>query len=124
MIVPHGAPTFAEALRYGAETFHALHELLHDAAAFGASLLAAGQEHLAQHFARGVPPIALWAGIERRSGRTGVPLLAGALGWLECRVWREYEAGDHTLFVGEVIHVEDGPGTAALVHVDQGYRSL
>lgn len=31
MIVPHGAPTFAEALRYGAETFHALHELLHDA---------------------------------------------------------------------------------------------
>jgi enolase len=24
MIVPHGAPTFAEALRYGAETFHAL----------------------------------------------------------------------------------------------------
>ncbi|WP_050421052.1 phosphopyruvate hydratase [Bradyrhizobium tropiciagri] len=31
MIVPHGAPSFAEALRYGAETFHALHELLHKA---------------------------------------------------------------------------------------------
>ncbi|MDA9436887.1 phosphopyruvate hydratase [Bradyrhizobium sp. CCBAU 51627] len=31
MIVPHGAPTFAEALRYGAETFHALHDLLHRA---------------------------------------------------------------------------------------------
>ena len=31
MIVPHGAPTFAEALRYGAETFHALHDLLHKA---------------------------------------------------------------------------------------------
>jgi enolase len=30
MIVPHGAPTFAEALRYGAETFHALRKLLHD----------------------------------------------------------------------------------------------
>jgi len=29
MIVPHGAPSFAEALRYGAETFHALHDLLH-----------------------------------------------------------------------------------------------
>jgi enolase len=28
MIVPHGAPTFAEALRYGAETFHALKGLL------------------------------------------------------------------------------------------------
>lgn len=31
MIVPHGAPTFAEAVRYGAEIFHALHDLLHDA---------------------------------------------------------------------------------------------
>jgi enolase len=31
MIVPHGAPTFAEALRYGAETFHALRSRLHKA---------------------------------------------------------------------------------------------
>lgn len=31
MIVPHGAPNFAEALRYGAETFHALRGLLRDA---------------------------------------------------------------------------------------------
>ncbi|AFW01366.1 phosphopyruvate hydratase [Gluconobacter oxydans] len=29
MIVPHGAPTFAEALRYGSETFHALRALLY-----------------------------------------------------------------------------------------------
>jgi len=28
MLVPHGAPSFAEALRYGAETFHALRALL------------------------------------------------------------------------------------------------
>ncbi len=28
MLVPHGAPTFAEALRYGAETFHALKTIL------------------------------------------------------------------------------------------------
>jgi enolase len=28
MIVPHGAPSFAEALRYGAETFHALKKIL------------------------------------------------------------------------------------------------
>jgi enolase len=31
MIVPLGAPNFAEALRMGAETFHALKKLLHDA---------------------------------------------------------------------------------------------
>jgi enolase len=30
MIVPKGAPSFREALRYGAETFHALKSILHD----------------------------------------------------------------------------------------------
>jgi len=30
MIVPKGAPTFSEALRYGAEVFHALKKILHD----------------------------------------------------------------------------------------------
>ncbi|MFT4175622.1 MAG: phosphopyruvate hydratase [Luteolibacter sp.] len=30
MIVPHGAPTFRESLRYGAEVFHALKKVLHD----------------------------------------------------------------------------------------------
>lgn len=30
MIVPHGAPSFAEAMRYGAETYTALRGLLHD----------------------------------------------------------------------------------------------
>src|ERR671924_1087248 len=58
----------------------ALHELLRDSGLFAVSLLAAGQEALAQHFARGVPPIALWAGIDRRPGETGGPLIEDALG--------------------------------------------
>jgi flavin reductase len=104
--------------------FAALHELLREAEAFGVSILAAGQEHLAQHFARGVPPLALWTGIERRSGARGVPLLDGALGWLECRLAAEHETGDHTLFVGEVSSVERGPGNPPLVYIDQSYRPL
>jgi flavin reductase len=104
--------------------FAALHELLRDAGAYGVSFLAAGQEALAQHFARGVPPLALWTGIERRPGSLGVPLLEGALGWLECRIVAEHETGDHTLFVGEVAAVEHGPATLPLVHVGQDYRPL
>ena len=30
MIMPKGAPTFRESLRYGAEVFHALKDVLHD----------------------------------------------------------------------------------------------
>jgi len=102
----------------------AMHELLRDAGAFALSLLAGDQEALAQHFARGVPPFAHWHGIPVRKGTLGAPLLEGALGWLECRVHAEYQAGDHTLFVGEVVTVESGRPGPALVHVGQSYTSL
>ena len=48
----------------------ALHELLRDSGELAISLLAAGQEALAQHFARGVPPIALWT-VNRPARRPG-----------------------------------------------------
>jgi flavin reductase (DIM6/NTAB) family NADH-FMN oxidoreductase RutF len=102
----------------------AMHELLRRAGAFALSLLAGDQEAIAQHFARGVPPFAHWHGVRTRDGAAGAPLLEGALGWLDCRVVEEHEAGDHTLFVGEVVFVERGRGGAALVRVGGGYVSL
>jgi flavin reductase (DIM6/NTAB) family NADH-FMN oxidoreductase RutF len=100
----------------------ALHELLREAGAFAVSILAAGQEALAQHFARGVPPIILWQGIETRTGELGAPLLEGALGWIECRFASEHPAGDHTFFVGDVVSTARGPGREALVHLRQHYE--
>jgi flavin reductase (DIM6/NTAB) family NADH-FMN oxidoreductase RutF len=99
----------------------ALHELLREAGAFALSILASDQERLAQHFARGVPPIAHWTGIETTRGQLGAPLIADAMGWIECRLAFEYEIGDHTLFVGEATRVERGPGREALVHLRRAY---
>jgi flavin reductase len=99
----------------------ALHELLREAGAFAVSVLASGQEHLAQHFARGVPPIGLWTGIETSRGELDAPLIEGALGWIECRIASDLETGDHTLFVGEVTSVRRGPGREALVHLRRAY---
>ncbi len=101
----------------------ALHELLRQAESFGVSLLAGDQERLAGHFARGVPPIGLWEGIQVRDGE-GPPLLDGALGWVVCERAGEHPTGDHTLFVGEVTDVEQGPGRGALVYVRQSYIAL
>ena len=100
----------------------ALHELLREAGAFGVSILAADQDGLAQHFARGVPPIALWQGIETREGELGAPLLEGAVGWIECRLASEHPTGDHTFFVGAVVSATHGPGREALVHRRQEYE--
>ena len=99
----------------------ALHELLREAGAFAVSILATGQEAVAQHFARGVPPIILWEGLETRTGELGAPLLEGALGWIECRLASEHPSGDHTFFVGDVVSAARGPGTEALIHLRQAY---
>jgi flavin reductase len=102
----------------------ALHELLRSAGEFAASMLAAGQEALAQHFARGVPPIALWERIPVRPDVAGPPQLDGAVGWLRCRTAAEHETGDHTFFVGEVLTAEAGPGERPLVFYRQSYAAL
>ena len=99
----------------------ALHELVREAGAFAVSILAAGQEGLAQHFARGVPPLVLWQGIAMRDGELGAPLLEGALGWIECRLASEHPTGDHTFFVGDVVSAARGPGQEALTHLRQEY---
>jgi flavin reductase (DIM6/NTAB) family NADH-FMN oxidoreductase RutF len=95
----------------------AIHELLREAGTCALSLLSAGQRALAEHFARGVPPIAMWHGVATRDGETSAPLLEGALGWLECRVADELETGTHTLFVLEVLRAEAGAAAAPLVRL-------
>jgi flavin reductase (DIM6/NTAB) family NADH-FMN oxidoreductase RutF len=102
----------------------ALHELLREAGGFAISLLASGQDAVAQHFARGVPPIAHWHGIETREGAHGPPLIERALGWLECSVWAEWAAGDHTVFAGEVLSAELGEAQLPLLYLDRRYRPL
>src|SRR5690242_11361020 len=85
----------------------ALHELLRDARRLAVSILAAGQDATAQHFARGVPPIALWTGIPLRDRPVDVPPeLDGAVAWLRCTLRAEHETGDHTFFVAEVDEAE------------------
>jgi flavin reductase (DIM6/NTAB) family NADH-FMN oxidoreductase RutF len=103
----------------------ALHELLRESGELAVSILAAEQEHLAQHFARGVPPIALWERISLREDADGPPQLARAAGWLRGRVYEELETGDHTFFVAAVDAAEPGaPGTRPLVLHDQAYAAL
>jgi flavin reductase (DIM6/NTAB) family NADH-FMN oxidoreductase RutF len=99
-----------------------LYEILRDAGEWAASMLAGEQDHLAQHFARGVPPIALWDGIPVRDDDPR--LIADAIGWLVARTVGELPAGDHTFFVGEVQHLEHGRRGESLVYMGQRYFAL
>ena len=42
-------------------------------------------------------------GVEYDTKTTGSPVLRDALAWMDCKVVSHHDAGDHTLFVGEVL---------------------
>jgi flavin reductase (DIM6/NTAB) family NADH-FMN oxidoreductase RutF len=101
----------------------ALHELLREAGGFAVSLLASGQEIVAQHFARGVPPIAMWSGVAVEPG-DGAPLISGAVGWLRCTLQSEQDAGTHGFFVAQVDEALSGVDAPPLVRLGGEYVSL
>lgn len=88
---------------------------------FGVSVLSEGQEDWSHRFAFGgsekfaVAPLV--------HGATGVPLVPGALAHLECRVRSRLPGGDHTIYVGEVTHLQVSPGRPLLYHAS-AYRRL
>jgi flavin reductase (DIM6/NTAB) family NADH-FMN oxidoreductase RutF len=92
---------------------------------FGVTILADHQEAVARRFSSTrAPGVAGFAGLSWRDGRrTGVPLLDGAVAWLECHVVGLVPAGDHHLVIGEVDHVEVADGLP-LVHHASGLRGL
>ena len=88
---------------------------------FGVSILADGQEEVSRRFAAG--GAAKFVGLDLATGTTGVPLIPGALAHLECRVRATHDAGDHAIYVGEVLAVDVKPGRPLLYH-DRGYGRL
>src|SRR5262245_56699672 len=92
------------------------HEPIRRAGGWAASLLGADQTNVAQHFARsGIPPLALWIGVDVRDSARG-PLVDGAIGGLGVRTISQHDAGDHTIFVGEVESTELGTAGQGLVY--------
>jgi flavin reductase (DIM6/NTAB) family NADH-FMN oxidoreductase RutF len=88
---------------------------------FGVSVLAEGQEDWSRRFSGGGP--SKFEGITVETGRYGVAFVPGAVAQLECRIVSAHEAGDHVIYVGEVLSAHVTPGRPLLYHAS-GYRSL
>lgn len=71
---------------------------------FLVNIFATGQKELAGQLGRSFKrnPQKL-AGINYHLGVSGCPVLEDALGWLECRVTAEVEAGDSTVFIAKIV---------------------
>lgn len=72
------------------------------------NVLSSSQVELARRFSR--PHADRFAHIDFRLGWANAPLLAGCVAWFECRHHARMVAGDHEVFVGEVVTCERAPG--------------
>ncbi len=70
---------------------------------FAINILHASQQHLSFRFSQPVED--RFDTLAWRPGSTLSPLLDGVLAQLECRTAQRIEAGDHTIYLGEVVHV-------------------
>lgn len=77
---------------------------------YAISVLAHDQIEIARRFA--LPHADRFAGVPYVLGWAQAPLIEGAVAWFECRHHARQPAGDHVLFVGEVVRCarRHGPG--------------
>jgi flavin reductase (DIM6/NTAB) family NADH-FMN oxidoreductase RutF len=92
--------------------------------AFTVSVLAGGQQFLADRFSGQAPAVdPSWSDVAHRLGANGLPLLDGAVGWFECALESVLAGGDHDILLGAVSSVGRGPGEP-LLHWERGYWTL
>ena len=77
------------------------HALLAESERYGVSILSEHQEAMSNLFA-GRPDESIEVHYEYADG---FPLIRGALAHLVCRTVEAHEAGDHTLYIGQVEHL-------------------
>jgi len=96
-------------------------EVFRGAKYFGINVLAEDQRALSERFARKGHD--RFDGLDWAPGETGVPLLAGVLAQMECAVYQRVTAGDHDIFIGEMVSARVHQGDP-LIHFSSRYRKL
>jgi 4-hydroxyphenylacetate 3-hydroxylase, reductase component len=89
---------------------------------FGISILGEDQRTLSDHFARKGHD--RFDGVAWHAGQTGVPLVDDVVATVECSLHQRFTAGDHDIFVGEVLHTRVRDDARPLVYYASRYRSL
>jgi flavin reductase (DIM6/NTAB) family NADH-FMN oxidoreductase RutF len=97
------------------------HDAIARAGRYAVSILAGDQADVSNRFASRSDD--KFAGMDIERGEMGLPLIAGALTNLECRLSAQLDGGDHTIFVGEVESIRTREGVP-LLYFRSGYREM
>lgn len=93
---------------------------------FAVNVLAEDQEAISRYFSSKSRPRGpdAFAEISHSSASTGAPVLDDVSAYLDCRLRASHEAGDHIIFVGEVMAIGGRHDTRPLLFHRGQYRYL
>jgi flavin reductase (DIM6/NTAB) family NADH-FMN oxidoreductase RutF len=100
-----------------------LYGVFREAKSFAVNFLADDQKSVSDRFAGRTRERHRFDGIRFTRGTTGSPVIAGSRAVLECRAWKAYEGGDHSIFVGEVVSARTLNSKKPLVYFSQQYTT-
>ena len=92
------------------------HPLIREAGRFAINILSEVQRPIAEYYAR--PTADKTGDVETSFTRTerGAALIDGCIARMDCRVIAEHDAGDHTVFIGQVEEIDTGEGRPLLFY--------
>jgi len=98
--------------------------LQQDGTVFAVNILSQEKEALSNRFAW-VDDADRFAEGEWETAVTGAPILKDSIAWLDCTVYARYEAGTHTIYIGQVqASGVPCPDAAPLIYWNRDYRRL
>ncbi len=92
---------------------------------FAVSLLSSDQGDASSAFARsGREPTPTFEGVAEDRTTSGMPVVHGAIAYLDCELHGEMAVGDHAIVIGRVVEAVAHPDRTPLVYYRRGYRTL
>lgn len=80
------------------------HDMIRDSGVFAVNVLGPEDIELGKHFGlKTGRKTDKFEGMEYDTKSTGSPILKTCVSWMDCRVRSFHDAGDHTIFIGEVL---------------------
>ncbi len=101
----------------------AVHDALRDAKAYAINFLAEDQKSVSDRFAGRTGLKDRFEGLKFELGVTGSPIVDGVRAVLECKAWKAYDGGDHSILIGKVVAAKTFNSKRPLVYYAQQYTT-
>lgn len=100
------------------------HDVFATSKEFAINFLGDDQKSVSDRFAGRTQVTERFHGLRLQFHATGSPIIDGLRAFIECRTWRVYEGGDHSLLLGEVVNAKKVSNKPPLVYYTQQYTTV